>query len=235
MPDLQLEIDDLIAEGDRVMVRFTQSSEAAGVNVSGVYIVRLEDGRIVEGWDHTDMLTLFAQLGLVELPQEPEMETIAAGFTGPQGILVDPDGNVWVIESGMGGEEAVEWVSPDSGQVEMAMMGDTARVVRISVDGEQTEVAALPSVFVGTYAIGGALLALLDGELYATVGPWLGDLGPDRFDLSASVTRRRRWNRERGRHCVGHRRRTEPGRACGRQPSLWLGAGPDGRLVGGRK
>ncbi len=98
MPDLQLEIDDPIAEGDRVMVRFTQSSEA-GVNVSSVYIVRLEDGRIVEGWDHTDMLTLFAQLGVVELPQKPDGDHRRLSYTGPQGILVDPDGNVWVIES----------------------------------------------------------------------------------------------------------------------------------------
>ena len=231
MPDLQLEIDDLIAEGDRVMVRFTQSSEAAGVNVSGVYIVRLEDGRIVEGWDHTDMLTLFAQLGIVELPQEPEMETIAAGFTGPQGILVDPDGNIWVIESGMGGEEAVEWVSPETGQVETAMMGDTARVVRISADGEQTEVAMLPSVFVGTEAIGGARLALLDGELYATVGQWLGDLGPDRLELSASVAHiaadgttheaGNTWDIEGEQNPDGHVVDSHP---------YGLTAGPDGRL-----
>jgi len=187
MPDLQITVDDMIAEGDRVVARFTETSEEAGIDVTGVLIARLEDGRIVETWDYTDMLTLFSQLGLVELPQEPELETIATGFNAPQGILVDPDGNVWVIEAGMGGEQEVEWVNPDSGAVDKAMMGDTARVVRIDADGAQTDVAALPSIFVGTEAIGGARLALLDGELYVTSGQWLGDLGPDRLDLSASV------------------------------------------------
>ena len=69
------------------------------------------------------------------------------------------------------------------------MMGDTSRVVRIDADGEQTVAAMLPSIAVGTDNIGGARLALLDGELYATVGQWLGDLGEDRMPLEGVVAR----------------------------------------------
>ena len=187
MSDLQLEISDMIADGDQVMARFTETSEEAGVDVTGVYIARLEDGRIAEAWDYTDMINLFAQLGVIDLPQVPQIETIATGFNGPQGVLVDADGNVWVIDAGLGGDTEVEWINPDSGQLETAMMGDTAQVVRIGADGEQTVEAMLPSVAIGTDSLGGARLALLDGELYATVGQWLGDLGEDRMPLEAVV------------------------------------------------
>ena len=32
---------------------------------------------------------------------------IAEGFNAPQGVLVDPDGNVWVIDSGVGGDDGI--------------------------------------------------------------------------------------------------------------------------------
>ncbi|MBX3000826.1 MAG: hypothetical protein KF893_20055, partial [Caldilineaceae bacterium] len=84
---------------------------------------------------------------------------IAEGFHGPQGVLVDPDGNIWVIDSGLGGEDVIPWVSPE-GQMVDAQFGQTAQIVKVSSDGTQEVVALLPSVFVGTEAIGGARLAL---------------------------------------------------------------------------
>lgn len=230
-PDIQVHIEDMIAEGDQVSARFSMTSEEFGLDVTGVYIARFEDGKIVEAWQQTDDLGMQVQLGVIELPQEPELETIATGFNGPQGILVDLDGNVWVIEAGMGGEQEVEWINPDSGAVDKAMMGDTARVVRIGADGAQTDVATLPSIFVGTEAIGGARLALLNGELYATAGQWLGDLGPDRLDLAASVVH----IAEDGTlHEAGNTWDIEaaenPGRFVLDSHPYGLAAGPDGRL-----
>ena len=189
MPDIQVEITDLVAEGDRVVARFSQTSEAAGVDVSGAFIARIEDGRIAEMWDYTDMLNLFLQLGVVELPQEPEIVTVGSGFTSPQGVLVDDDGNVWVVDGGMGGDEDVDWTSPDSGEVEPGKMGDTAQVAVIAPDGEQSLVANLPSIAIGSDFLGGARLAVLDGELYATVGQWLGELGDDRLPLAGAIVR----------------------------------------------
>ncbi len=113
-----------------------------------------------------------------------EDHVMAEGFNGPQGILVDPAGAVWVIDSGVGGEEELTFVAPGEGAVS-AKFGETARVVRIATDGTQTDVATLPSIVAGQDTIGGARLALLEGTLYATVGQWYGDLGDRPANLAA--------------------------------------------------
>lgn len=66
MPNLTVRIDDLFAEGDKVARRFTLvgfihlSSQTGrlepegSVEVHGIAIDRLEDGRIAESWVHID-------------------------------------------------------------------------------------------------------------------------------------------------------------------------------------
>ena len=77
-PDLVEAPDDLVAEGDRVGLRLTlrgthlgpfRGVEATGkrVEVMGMAIVRIEDGRIAEGWFFFDREALWEQLG-VESP-----------------------------------------------------------------------------------------------------------------------------------------------------------------------
>jgi sugar lactone lactonase YvrE len=106
---------------------------------------------------------------------QPTMETIAEGFNSPQGVLVDADGNVWVIDSGVGGEEKLSIINPQSGEPVEAPFGESARVVKIDAQGEQHEIVKLPSVATGQDTIGGARLAQLNGVLYATSGGWMGD------------------------------------------------------------
>jgi ketosteroid isomerase-like protein len=66
--DLVLTDDDVIAEGDRVVIRWTLTGTAqteAGpvpVRFSGIDIFRIEDGKIAELWQLTDDLTLEEQL-----------------------------------------------------------------------------------------------------------------------------------------------------------------------------
>jgi steroid delta-isomerase-like uncharacterized protein len=75
-PDLRYALEDMIAEGDRVVVRWT----AAGTNLaplwgiapteklaelSGISIYRMDDDRIAEEWTITDRLGLLRQLGAV--------------------------------------------------------------------------------------------------------------------------------------------------------------------------
>jgi len=116
-------------------------------------------------------------LGLVPFASAQEGGTsIGGGFNGPQGVLVAPDGSVWVIDSGMGGDTEMSFVDPNTGEEATATFGETARVVRIDPDGTQTVVANLPSMFVGEEASGGARLALMDGTVYATSGGWI-DVG----------------------------------------------------------
>lgn len=67
-PDLVLSDDDEIAEGDRVVIRWTLTgtaqTEAGPVPVSftGIDIFRIADGKLVELWQNTDALGLEQQL-----------------------------------------------------------------------------------------------------------------------------------------------------------------------------
>jgi predicted ester cyclase len=75
-PDIRQSIDDIFAEGDRVVVRWSSSGTHQGeyfriaptnrqVRVNGMAIYRFADGKIVEEWMNTDMLGLLRQLGVV--------------------------------------------------------------------------------------------------------------------------------------------------------------------------
>ena len=74
MPDYHTRIDDLIAEGDRVAARVTITGTHTGhfygipptgkrINVSGIYIVRIANGKSVEHWGEENGVTVFRQLG----------------------------------------------------------------------------------------------------------------------------------------------------------------------------
>jgi LPXTG-motif cell wall-anchored protein len=116
-------------------------------------------------------------LGSAALAQS-EGTVVAEGFNGPMGIYVADDGTIWVIDSGMGGDEEMEMMSP-TGEIETASVGDTTQLVKISPDGEQTVVANLPSVLVGGEAIGGARIEVVDGGVYVTNGAWISDGTPE--------------------------------------------------------
>lgn len=90
-PDLHLTIDDQIAEGDRVVTRFTARGTHRGelfgieptgnrVTTAGITFDRLVNGRIAEAWINYDMLGLMRQIGLAlaRRPAEP------AGAEGQQ-------------------------------------------------------------------------------------------------------------------------------------------------------
>jgi steroid delta-isomerase-like uncharacterized protein len=75
-PDLELIIQDEIAEADRVVHRWTWRATHKGplygmaatgkrVDFSGMVIVRLERGQIAERWTSLDMLGLLQQLGAI--------------------------------------------------------------------------------------------------------------------------------------------------------------------------
>jgi predicted ester cyclase len=76
-PDVDMEVVDLIAEGDKVVGRFTCSATHLGdwlghaptgrrfERVDEVAIFRLDDGRIVDSWSLEDSLSRLRQLGLV--------------------------------------------------------------------------------------------------------------------------------------------------------------------------
>jgi steroid delta-isomerase-like uncharacterized protein len=75
-PDLRFMIQEMVAEGSRVVVRWTSqgthrgmfaSTAATGRQVSneGIGIYRVEDGKIVESWSQVDRLGVLQQIGAV--------------------------------------------------------------------------------------------------------------------------------------------------------------------------
>ncbi len=139
------------------------------------------------------ILGLFIFPGLAAAqPSSQEIEggtTVTSGFNGPQGITIDTEGNLWVIDSGLGGDEDIQYISMETGEPAPTKMGQTARIVMVSPDGKQTEVATLPSLAASPMEmVGGARLAWLDGVLYATSGVWAGGVG-DPPDLMGAVVR----------------------------------------------
>ena len=139
------------------------------------------------------LLILFAFPALAAAQSTPPViagrTIVASGFNGPQGITIDSDGSLWVIDSGLGGEEDVQFMSMETGQPVTTKMGPTARIVKVMPEGRQTDVATLPSLVASaTEMIGGARLAWLDGVLYATSGGWVGGVGAPP-DLIGTVVR----------------------------------------------
>lgn len=82
VPDIQYSVEEMIAEGDKVVVRWTargthlgdipgMPATGKGVTLSGITIYRIADGKIVESWNAQDNLHLQKQLGTIPSPGEP--------------------------------------------------------------------------------------------------------------------------------------------------------------------
>jgi steroid delta-isomerase-like uncharacterized protein len=79
-PDLHVEIDELVAEGDTVAARFTVTGTDKGgsfgfpptgrsYRIPGVSFFRIRAGRVVEHWGLQDVFGLMVQLGHLPAPQ----------------------------------------------------------------------------------------------------------------------------------------------------------------------
>jgi steroid delta-isomerase-like uncharacterized protein len=86
-PDLQLTIEDIIAEGETVMARWscrgTHKGDLSGIaptgkqfTISGVTIARLTNGKLAEGYVNWDALGLMQQLGVA--PELVKTKAVAA-------------------------------------------------------------------------------------------------------------------------------------------------------------
>jgi C-1 hydroxylase len=92
-PDWQEDIEDIIAEGDKVWYRFkakaTHTGEYRGylpstgkkitlaptgkkITPTGVIIYRIVNGKIVEAWEVSNLLDIYKQLGVIEYKEFPE-------------------------------------------------------------------------------------------------------------------------------------------------------------------
>ncbi|MCA1602126.1 MAG: ester cyclase [Acidobacteria bacterium] len=75
-PDLRVKSEDVIAEGDKVVVRWSARGTHSGalmnipatgkqVTLKGVDILRITGGKIVERWGEFDALGMLHQLGVI--------------------------------------------------------------------------------------------------------------------------------------------------------------------------
>lgn len=78
-PDVQFSIEDQIAEGDKVATRWTSRSTHKGefmgippsgkaVVITGISIIQVAAGKIIESWNNWDRMGMMQQIGSV-----PEM------------------------------------------------------------------------------------------------------------------------------------------------------------------
>lgn len=76
---VRFSIEDVVAEGDRVVVRWSQTGTQSGgfmgmpptgrgFTISGIDIHELRDGRMAEHWHVVDQLALLQQLGAIPAP-----------------------------------------------------------------------------------------------------------------------------------------------------------------------
>ena len=75
-PDLQFDIEDMMADGDKVITRWRSTGTQLGalpdvpatgrrVDVTGIGISRIANGKIVEDWANWDTMGMLKQLGVI--------------------------------------------------------------------------------------------------------------------------------------------------------------------------
>jgi len=79
-PDFQFSILDQIAEGDKVATRWTIRGTHEGefqgippsgkqIEMTGITIFRIANGKLIEGWTNEDVLGMLQQLGAIPTPK----------------------------------------------------------------------------------------------------------------------------------------------------------------------
>jgi steroid delta-isomerase-like uncharacterized protein len=149
IPDLHMDVRDILADGDRVAARVvmtgTHTGELMGLPPTGrplsvetIDIVRLRDGRAAEHWGVTDTAAMLTQLGLA--PAEGVIETVTAIYDalGRQDVpaILDlvADDVVWEQD---GIDHGVPWLRPGRGRDAAAAffqtIGDRLDITRLEI------------------------------------------------------------------------------------------------------
>jgi len=75
-PNMMIVVEDMVAEGDKVAGRCSVRAKHEGdflgraatqspIEFTGIAIVRVKNGKIVEAWNNFDFMTLHKQVGLI--------------------------------------------------------------------------------------------------------------------------------------------------------------------------
>jgi steroid delta-isomerase-like uncharacterized protein len=77
-PDIEVVVEDVIAEGDKLAARCSVRAKHQGdtlgfratgrpMEITGMTFARVRDGKIVEAWNNFDFMAMFGQLGALRL------------------------------------------------------------------------------------------------------------------------------------------------------------------------
>ena len=80
-PDMSIINEDVIIKGDKVITRYTMRGTHTGdaedipatgnkIELSGIEIIRIENGKIAESWEENNPLRFYQQLGMELKPKE---------------------------------------------------------------------------------------------------------------------------------------------------------------------
>ncbi|HLJ51195.1 MAG TPA: ester cyclase [Bryobacteraceae bacterium] len=85
LPEVHIQVEDTVAEGDKVVARLTLEGTHTGsgmgtrgtghrVKVRGVVILQITGGRIVHGWNYWDQLAFLRQIGAPAASPAPTVD-----------------------------------------------------------------------------------------------------------------------------------------------------------------
>ncbi len=112
-------------------------------------------------------------------PMGPEMTVVAEGLENPRGLYVDDNGDLYVAQSGIGGETCQDAPGTEGDDAVEICFGNTSTVELINDDGQLSAITGISSLrdirgdFIGAQDV----VVGPDGLIYATVG-----LGADPAD-----------------------------------------------------
>jgi steroid delta-isomerase-like uncharacterized protein len=98
-PDMSATVEDMIAEGDKVVTRWTIRGTHQGeteefgpptgrqFEIEGITIHRFEGDKIVEEWNRYDNLSVLQQLGLIPEAGQEEARAAAEGEREEKGLM----------------------------------------------------------------------------------------------------------------------------------------------------
>ena len=77
-PDIHVTVEETVSEGDRIAARCTVTGTHRGegigvaatdkeIEFTGLVLIRVKDGKFIEGWNQFDFMNMYQQLGVLSL------------------------------------------------------------------------------------------------------------------------------------------------------------------------